>query len=257
MNLRTALEQLPEAELTLAHFNAMRTTPALGAADIFRGRTQAFAYLVDVSRPGNSYYNRAVTRTSDALSAPALAELPRAIAAIETKPGDLNPGSCALLLESGFVPSHQICYLGSLPSGVQPLGREVVRLQASQADEFLDLLELEGIEFPPAKRDAKRKFYCTEQFQAFVARTPDGTACGWSTLFAGDCYTFFGNSYTRPEFRRSGTHRALLAARLNAASVLGARVAYTDVLHQSQSHFNCERAGFRTLTVNTVWVRQR
>jgi len=68
-----------------------------------------------------------------------------------------------------------------------------------------------------------------------------------------DKVAFFGNSFTLPQFRRSGTHSALLAARLNDAADLGLEVAYTDVEFRSQSHYNCERAGFRTLTVNTVW----
>lgn len=53
-----------------------------------------------------------------------------------------------------------------------------------------------------------------------------------------------------------GVHGALLAARLNAAAGMGLEVAYTDVEHGSQSHYNCERAGFRTLTINTIWERQ-
>ena len=67
--------------------------------------------------------------------------------------------------------------------------------------------------------------------------------------------TFFGNAYTLPEFRGTGVHTALLIARLNAAFELGVAVVYTDVEHQSPSHSHCERAGFRPLTITTIWAK--
>jgi GNAT superfamily N-acetyltransferase len=256
MNLRSALEQLPEAELTVAHFNALRTTPAPDVADIARGTTPSFAYLLDRTRPDSTYYNRAVPYSPQALSPVALADLPPGIVAIETKPADLTPASSAVLRARGFTPQFQLCYLACIPSGRQPLDWNVRCLGPTQVNEFFDLLQLQGVDFPPDKRAAKRQYYCTAHFQAYVATTTDGTVCGWTTLFIGAGYAFFGNAYTRPEFRRSGVHRALLTARLNAASKLGVAVAYTDVEHQSHSHYNCERTGFRTLTINTIWVRQ-
>jgi predicted acetyltransferase len=75
-------------------------------------------------------------------------------------------------------------------------------------------------------------------------------------MFVNGKIAYFGKSFTLPQFRQSGAHRALLAARLNAAAEQGLEVAYTDVEHGSQSHYNCERAGFRTLTINTIWTKR-
>jgi GNAT superfamily N-acetyltransferase len=66
---------------------------------------------------------------------------------------------------------------------------------------------------------------------------------------------FLGNTFTRPEHRRNGYHMALLAARARHAMSVGATVIYTDVEHGSQSHHNCERAGMRTVSINTIWAK--
>jgi GNAT superfamily N-acetyltransferase len=253
MNLRTALEQLPEAELEFAYFNALRTTPASTTAGISRGNTTAFTYLIDTGRPESTYYNRAATLSTTSLSDSTLAELPQHVGAIETKPADLTPESAFLLHKLGFIPQYQLCYLACKPSYGQPATYEVERLHSTQVDVFFDLLERQGVSFSPDKRAAKRQYYCTEQFQAYIARSADGTIAGWTTTFMGNNYAFFGNAYTLPEYRRSGVHSALLVARLTAAAEFGVQIAYTDVEHQSQSHYNCERAGFRTLSINTIW----
>lgn len=254
LDLRAALGRLVEAELALAHFNARRTAAAPDGGPISRGQTASFAFLLDPARPTSSYYNRAVAR-GEPLDGAGLAELPAGVVAIETQPAALTPEASALLLRSGFAPQYQLCYLACVPpAGQRPPGG-VERLGPGQVDELLDLLEREGAAFPPERRAAKRQYYCTEQFQAYVARGADGAARGWATMFVGEGFVFLGNAYTPPEARRSGAQSALLAARLAAAAALGISLAFTDVEHQSQSHLNCERAGFRTLTINTIWAR--
>jgi len=247
---------LMRAELTLAHFNALRTSAAEGSNGIQRITTEAFEYLLEPARPTSPYYNRAVARSAESFTPDALLTLRDDIASIEVLPNQLDSESAERLLARGFLPSYQLCYLGVVPSARLPLEREVVRLTRSQTDHFFDLLKLSGVDFPPDKRALKRSYYCTEQFQSYVANAVDGTPSGWTTMHVSGETAFFGNSYTLPQHRRSGTHAALLAARLNAVVDMGLEVAYTDVEHGSQSHYNCERAGFRTLTVNTIWARR-
>jgi hypothetical protein len=253
---RAALERLPAAELDFAHFNAHRTASTPDTSGIVRGETPQFAFLLDAGRPTSSYYNRAVARTADAISAPALAELPAGIIAIETAPAALTPDSARLLLARGFAPRQQICYLGRAPAAGPQTAPRVERLGPAQVDAFLDLLGHEGVTFTPERRAAKRQHYCTDQFQAYVARGDDGAAFGWATLFVGEGFAFFGNAYTLPASRRAGAHRALLLARLAAAEALGAPIVYADVEHQSQSYYNCLRAGFWTISVTTIWARE-
>lgn len=249
-------QRLMPAEMAFAYFNALRTAAHEHDTGIRWGATESFEYLVDPARPKSAYYNRAIGRSAESLSDACLRSLPSAIVGVEVTPAQLTPESAARLLELGFTPAYQLRYLGAIPRGGMPVEREVNRLDSSRTDFFFDLLQLEGVDFPPERRARKRGYYCTEQFQTFVAKAAEGTVCGWSTMFVNGGTAYFGNSFTLPQFRRSGAHRALLAARLNAAAELGLDVAYTDVEHGSQSHHNCEQAGFRPLTVNTIWGKQ-
>ena len=251
--------RLPAAELEFAAFNAARTTPVARDDAIRRGATATFDFLLDGTRPQSTYYNRAIARSVAPFGADALDELPREVAAVELRPAQLDPALSGRLLELGFKPAYQLCYLGGIPSELarasSDAGLNVERLDADHADLFFDLLQLEGVDFPVEKRAMKRAFYCNDRFRAYVARRVDGTACAWTTMFAGAESGFLGNSFTLPQFRRSGAHSALLAARFADAARLGLAVVFTDVEHGSQSHQNCERAGLRTLTINTIWSR--
>jgi len=262
MNLKEMARCLAHAEMNVALFNAHRTSGATGESAIGEGKieraaTRSFEFLLDSTRPTSPYYNRAVARTQGAFAREALLELPGAIVGVELTPAQLSPASAAHLIERGLRPTYQLCYLGAVPARtsertVQPA---VQRLDPSQVDLFFDLLQSEGVEFPPEKRARKRGYYCTDRFHCYVARETTGIAAGWTTMHVEDNVAFFGNSFTLPRFRKSGMHSALLAARLNDAAQLGMAVCYTDVEHGSQSHYNCERAGFRTLTINTIWSR--
>jgi hypothetical protein len=256
MDLKEMYRRLPLAELAFAHFNARRTAAHEHESGIRRSSAEAFEYLVDPGRPTSPYYNRAISQSAGSLSVPALRKLPPGIAALELTPEQLTSEIAALLLELGFAPAYQLCYLGIIPNGGVSVGGQVLRLEPSQVDFFFDLLQRQGVEFPPDKRVRKRGYYCTEQFQSFVAKAADGTVCSWATMFVDGNVAYFGNAFTLPRYRRSGAHGALIAARLNAAAEQGLEAAYTDVGHGSQSHFNCERAGFRTLSVNTIWTRR-
>ena len=249
------LERLIPAELAFARFNALRTTDADSPAGIRRGANEAFEYLVDPTRPASTYYNRAVGRSIDSLSGASLDTLPPSIAALEVTPALLTPEGAQRLHERGFRPAYALCYLGVSPVPAMPVERDVARLSPLQVEHFFDLLELQGVKLSPEKRARTSSHYCTEWFQAYVARGSDGAVTGWATMFVDDGVAFLGNSFTLPQFRRTGAHRALLAARLDRAAASGLDVAFTDVEHGSQSHRNCEYAGFRTVAVNTIWRR--
>lgn len=256
MDPKALLDQLPAAEMALAHFNALRTAAAGTEAGIRCESTGHFHLLLDAARPDSSYYSRAVARSAAALEAEALDALPPAVAAVETQPAQLSPEAADRVLARRFVPSYQLCYLGRATDADPPAGWAVTPLAATDTELLFDLLQSSGVDFPPAKRRLKQPYYCTPQFPAFVARAADGSACGWTTMHVQGQSAFFGNTYTVPAWRRQGVHAALLAARLQAAARLGLEAAYVDVEHRSQSHLNCERAGFRTLTINTIWARR-
>lgn len=252
-NLR--LDRLARAELAFAAFNAQRTSAELETRIAYR-EVAPWLHVCDPSRPHHPYYNRALAARVGSLTSEALNALPEAAVAIELRPAELTLELADALLARGFRPRGTLCYLGARVtrrSGVRP--HAVERLTSAQADVFLDALEGAGTPFPPERRAAKRPFYCSERFQAFVARDSQGEIEGWATMFVQDGSAFLGNAYVPPPKRRRGVHAALLAARLDVAADAGLQEVFTDVEHGSQSHVNCEHAGLQTLSINTIWQR--
>jgi GNAT superfamily N-acetyltransferase len=182
--------------------------------------------------------------------------LPPAVAAIELRPAELAPELVDALLARGYRPRGTLCYPGA-PATRQPGPRShaVERLTSAQVDLFLDALQSAGTPFPPERRAAKRAFYCTENFQAFVVRGPRGEIAGWATMFVHEGSAYLGYAYVPPHGRGRGVHAALIAARRDAAVDAGVDEIFTDVEHGSQSRSNCERAGLRIFSVNTIWQR--
>ena len=258
---QTTLNRLVHAELQYAKFNAVRTTKDCDAI-IEIESNDVFASIRDSSRPASSYNNRAVCKQASSLELPSLDLLPLSANGIEVPPSSLTDLGGKHLLGRGFRPAYALCYLSIDPHLAPAIaesftgnGRSVSRLAHHQTDEFFDLLQMEGVDFPPEKRERKRGFYCTEQFVAFVGKDDAGKSCAWATLHLHSGVGFLGNAFTLPSHRGSGFQSALLSARLQHAKASGASVVYTDVEHESQSHQNCERAGMRTVTINTIWSR--
>ena len=257
MTRREMCARLPLAELSYAHFNALRTAAHEDQAAIRRRVHATIECLLDPTRPSNAYYNRAIGRFADSLSGPALRSLPSGIVGLEVTPEQLTGELAEMLFEeTGFRPVDQLCYLGMAPAGGAPVACEVIRFGAEDVARFFDLLQLAGVEFPPEKRARKKGYYCNDRFRTHVARTADGAVSGWATMYVDSGIAFFGNSFTLPQFRGTGVHSALLASRLNDAAGMRLETAFTDVEHGSQSYRNCMRAGFRTVSVNTIWKRK-
>lgn len=249
------LDRLARVELAFAAFNAHRTSAEPETRIAYR-EVAPWLHVCDPSRPLHPYYNRALAVRVGSLRSEALDTLAEAVVAIELRPAELTPELADALLARGFRPRGTLCYLGA--PATRRLGHRlhaVERLTPAQVDVFLDALESAGTPFPPERRAAKRSFYCNERFQTFVARDPQGEIAGWATMFVQDGSAFLGNAYVPPPRRGRGVHAALLAARLDAAADAGLDEVFTDVEHGSQSHGNCERAGLRTLSINTIWQR--
>ena len=256
MTLKDMRARLIPVELDYAHFNALRTAVAEDLSGIRRGAHQAIEYLVDPARPSSTYYNRAIGRFADSLSDSSLRALPSGIVGLETIPAQMTHEVADRLFRLRFRPVHQLCYLGAAPVGGIRVEHEVIRLNRSDVGNFFDLLQLEGTDFPAQRRVQKKRYYCTEQFRAYVSKTAQGAVSGWTTMYVSGSVCYLGNSFTLPKFRNTGAHGALLATRLNDAAEMGLEAAFTDVEHGSQSHHNCERAGFRILTINLIWKKQ-
>ena len=251
------LKLLFEAELRYAYFNARRTAFGTTNDAISVSYGKSFGHIEDLSRSQSEYYNRVVVHPDAASVAEILKQIPLTSLAIELVIPQQTNQNFTCLLNAGFRPSNSLCYLVAHPSSTTSMGMDVRELQSDQRDFFFDLLELSGASFPPEKRRATSHFYCSDEFRCFVAFDSTNRPIGWATMYVCNEMAFLANAYTLPSHRAKGAHTALLNARLDLASRLQLPYAFTDVEPASQSHRNCDRRGFRLLSVNTIWTRNR
>ena len=154
------------------------------------------------------------------------------------------------LTERGYRLEYRLRYLTAPPGAPAPT-HDIRRW--TDGDAFLDLL---NPDLAPEIKAAKSRYYCTERFRVFVAHV-DGRPAGWATLYVADDgrHGYLANAYTHPDFRRRGIQRDLLRARMRDAADLGLESLVTDVVEDTTSERNCERAGFRRAARHAVWVR--
>lgn len=248
MKLLQSYRALALAELDYAAFNARRTLPA-GAEQPVAFVSESFGRgLVDHNRPDNPYYNRFVPAAdTDPANCP-LENVPPRCIALELPPPLQTPALFQRLLQLGWSLDSSLCYLHAQPTDPHEVHHMIKRLEPEEALRFFDLIHL-----PEDKR--KPLFYCRPPFHCYVAFGDNGEPLAWATLYVGVDCAFLGNAETLPAYRNRGIHSALLVRRLNDAHSLGLKTVYTDVVPGSQSHANCEAAGFRQLCSNLIWVR--
>lgn len=131
---------------------------------------------------------------------------------------------------------------------------QIERWESNRVDEFRALLKTSGVQCSDEIWQAKREFYCSEQFRCFVAII-DNQPVAWATSFLDNSFAILANAYTQEAARNKGCHSALLHARINDAIALGANTLLTDVMPESVSAKNCAKAGFTVSQMDMVWVK--
>ncbi len=258
--MNTRLDQQRMLDLAYARFNAMRTLGDERPSAFRLERIGALDVTVDPARQ-SSYSNRVVGLTAASLRDldAALARLPDTSVRVEVEAEAETRGVLAALSERGFEKSVDLLWLDGDPSKlaaepVLPSGARIERWQHDRAGEYLDLLARSGVEIPEQVRDLRRQHYVTDTFRTFVA-TMDGTPVAWSTLFVHGALGLLGNAMTLEGHERQGLHLSLLHARLRDAANLGLSWLASDVLPNTTSQRNCERAGLRPLVTLGLYER--
>lgn len=245
-----------ELEIEYTRFNSARTlrSPEPSEFRVERFSSELIA-LVDPARRRPGYPNRILGLTPRSLPVldQALTSYAREGLVPEIQVSS-HPDVDARLSELGFRPLHTLAYLSRAPAQLTH-ELEVERWGRDRADDFLDLLRHAGVELTDELRTLRREHYCTARFRVHVALV-DGTPSAWATLFVREKLGFFANAFTLEDVRGRGCQTALLASRLRDAHELGLEAVVTDLVHESASHRNVERAGFRLERVETVWQRQ-
>lgn len=253
--MKPDLTLLLQAEIHYAYFNAQRTSVNAPDHSISKLNFDGVSVVCDSNRGQSEYYNRAVVHPDVTSVADVLPYIPTSVQAIEMLFPQQTKENFSCLLHSGYIPATSLCYLAAKPHHTGSSKYHVEEFRPDQRGVFFNLLEQSGASFPQEKRNATQHFYCTEEFRCFVAFDTDNRPVGWATMFIEGETAFFANAFTLPEYRGNGIHSALLATRMNLANKLRLNHVFTDVEPASQSHRNCERCGFRLLSVNNVWKR--
>lgn len=149
-----------------------------------------------------------------------------------------------------FMQLNAAQYLSAAPQN----SIQIERWGANKADEFRALLTTSGVQCSDEIWQAKRAFYCTEQFRCFVAKL-DGQPVAWATSFLDGNVAILANAFTQETARNKGCHMALLHARIQDAIALGANTLLTDVMPESVSARHCAKAGFTASQTDMVWVK--
>lgn len=246
-------DRLQALDLAYARFNASRT---LGDVRESQFRIEPFGTAIatiDANRRA-TYYNRIVGLNEATLDTLDAMLALHADAGTESRVDAAEQASAAVeaaLRARGFQPSLRLAWLEAASPFPDPAtSARVERWSHEDVDRFLDLLGPVSDEI----RALRREHYCTDRFRAYVASV-DGAPVAWATLFVHGDMGLLGNAMTQDGFRRRGLHRALLNARLHDAERLGLAWVVSDVEPGTASHRNCERAGLRPLSVQTIWER--
>ncbi|WP_438445010.1 hypothetical protein [Gorillibacterium sp. sgz5001074] len=249
-------------ELELTKLNARRAlTPVekrlevaeLGGCTLLRDRTA----------PGSVYYNRIkgfgpedVHRLDELL-----ALYPEGAPCFDMTPDHLTEETAAALGRKGYLPVEQLVFMeaetvaGGNGEAVDELVIELVT--EANAEEYLDWIAASngGMELNAEAAARARPYFCRSDFRNYMVRI-GGQPAAMASLFLHGDSGYLANDYTFAAFRGRGCQSALIPKRLADASGLGIRTVYTDVEFGSVSHGNMEKAGFRTVFLNTFWMKQ-
>jgi len=252
---------LRECIAEYTRFNAARSLSCGQPSEFQLHRFGEAIAMLDPERPGSWMYNRVLGFCEN--SVPQV----RDIFALYKKAGEpcrfdidadkLFPEVIEPLVKRGLGATKALTYFSAKPkmpkANLRRTGVAFERWEPDRADDFLELLKSSGVICEPEVWKDRREYYCTDTFRTVVASC-DGHPCSWATMFVDGEYGYLANAYTMPEFRNRGCHSVLLRARMADAKELGLQRIFTDVIGDSQSHQNCKRAGFKDLTVMTLWA---
>lgn len=253
------VRQIEHMEVELTTLNAARSLSAV-PKQLEVMKAGHCTLLRDLTEPGSIYYNRikgfgpSDMNSMDELLA-YYGEFPPCF---DMTPDHLTEEVSSALSSRGFIPVEQLVFMKiHLPEGMEPDHTSgIEKVTASNAEAFIAWIGLSsgGKAFDPAVIDRVKTYFYRPDFLNYMM-TVEGEPAAMGSLFLHGEEGYLANDYTFEAFRGRGCQTALLRHRLSAAAGLGIKTVYTDVEFGSLSHSNMEKMGFRTVFMNTFWVK--
>jgi hypothetical protein len=255
------VDQIEKMELELTKLNASRSlVPVQRKLEITcHGDSILF---MDQTDPASNYFNR--IKGFGPLDLPELDTLlsyyKNGAPCFDMTPNHMTKEVTCALSEKGFIPVKQLVYMFTDPSSVleSTSAFQIERVTERSAEEYIRWIALTkdgGMEINEEMVARSKAYFYSPVFLNYMLRI-DGSPAAMGSLFLNGEEGYIANDHTFKSFRGRGCQMALLRHRLSDAFKLGVKNVYTDVEFGSVSHGNMEKVGFKTVYLNTFWIKK-
>ncbi|WP_150269844.1 GNAT family N-acetyltransferase [Paenibacillus tepidiphilus] len=256
--------QIERVEVELTRLNAARSLVEKPRQLEIRTLGQC-TLLRDLTDPASGYYNRVKGLGPDDLHRldEVLEYYPDTPPCFDLTPDHMTEEVASELSRRGFIPAGQLVFMQVQPGpGAEPPASPpeqqitVERVTAGNVEEYISWIadSMGGKEISAEMLERSRDYFYREDFLNYMILI-DGAPAAMGSLFMYGQEGYIANDYTFPAFRGRGLQTRLLRQRLHDAAERGLTEVYTDVEFGSASHSNMERTGFRTVFLNTFWMK--
>jgi hypothetical protein len=218
--------------------------------------------LLDVNSRGSAYYNRVKwfgSKDLDKLGQILDVYYEQDITpCFDMTPNNINEEVSAALSKNGFVNSEQLVFMQLIPESYVDLKKEIKIVEVTQenAEEFVNIVIRSNGRMDIVENviERKKQYFYRPNFHNYISYIGNEVA-GIGSLFISGKEGYIANDYTFAQFRGNGNQKNLLKYRINKAKELGLEKLYTDVEFGSISHNNMEKIGFKTVFINSFWMK--
>ena len=255
------VQRIEALELELTIFNAKRALACIDK-ELRVERMGGCSLLYETNSPDSAYYNRVKGfGAKDLNKLELILEIYKrnnTTPCFDMTPHNLKEEVSQALSKHGFAPVEQLVFMQLASCEYEECVEAVDIIEVTQenAEEFINIIMASrgGMDIGRQVIERKKQYFCRPDFCNYIAYI-EGEVAGIASLFISGREGYIANDYTFDKHRGRGVQKALLAHRINKAVEAGLENLYTDVEFGSVSHNNMEKMGFRTVFINSFWMK--
>jgi N-acetylglutamate synthase-like GNAT family acetyltransferase len=261
-NVLTNVERINELELALTAFNSKRSL-SQNENDLSIKKIGASTLLIDSKVPDSIYYNRikgfGMTDLDKMEEILDIYDTEKITPCFDMTPNNITMEVSQALMNKGYFCFEQLNFLEIEPHFTKCENEEIkiVKVTENNVEEFLNLISLQtGREITEDLIKKKAEYYYQPNFQNYIAYFDD-QAAGVASLFRKGEEGYLANAFTFPSVRGKGVQKELLKRRIQVSHEIGLKKLYTDVEFGSISHNNMLKLGFKSIYLNSFWMKSK